>query len=309
MRCIGQAPLPTASAASGCSGRARRSFRRASRLASSPAVCARQQSSADDFFLQCNGKRFNSFEEAVCRVVFVATATFDLASSASSPSPTSATAGAGAATIPSPAFDASTTPTGGGNSSAVSPPPPPLRPALLFSPIGGSSGHGSGGGGVTKVGTGAGAGAAAAAGVGGGGLLSPEKAGAAAAADAAWEYDASTCVICMDRMESRVLTTVCNHSFHVECLMKWQDSPCPVCRFHHNNASEASTCQVRLGARWEESWSRVRVGSGGCSGLLLDSSAVSSPPCLALCYCCGSIGDHIIGSRRSATAFQTTLLA
>ena len=60
----------------------------------------------------------------------------------------------------------------------------------------------------------------------------------------AWEYDASTCVICMERMESQVLTTVCNHSFHVECLMKWQDSPCPVCRFHHNNASEASTCQV-----------------------------------------------------------------
>ncbi|CAN0561076.1 unnamed protein product, partial [Ectocarpus sp. 12 AP-2014] len=47
----------------------------------------------------------------------------------------------------------------------------------------------------------------------------------------------------MEHMESRVLTTVCNHSFHVECLMKWQDSPCPVCRFHHNNASEASTCQ------------------------------------------------------------------
>lgn len=63
----------------------------------------------------------------------------------------------------------------------------------------------------------------------------------------AWEHNASTCVICMERMDSQVLTTVCNHSFHVECLVKWQDSPCPVCRFHHNNASEASTCQVRGG--------------------------------------------------------------
>lgn len=62
-----------------------------------------------------------------------------------------------------------------------------------------------------------------------------------------WEHNASTCVICMERMESQVLTTVCNHSFHVECLVKWQDSPCPVCRFHHNNSSEASTCQVRGG--------------------------------------------------------------
>lgn len=63
-----------------------------------------------------------------------------------------------------------------------------------------------------------------------------------------WEHNASTCVICMERMDSQVLTTVCNHSFHVECLVKWQDSPCPVCRFHHNNASEASTCQVRGGS-------------------------------------------------------------
>jgi len=212
------------------------SFRRSLSLPRSLGAGPPPQSTADDFFLQCNGKRFNSFEEAVCRVVFVATATFDLASSASSPSPTSARAGAAgaAATLPPSAFDASTTPTSSGNPSAVSPPPPPMRPTLLFSPLGGSGG--SGGGGVTKAG-------AAAAGVGGGGILSPDK---ATVADAAWEYDASTCVICMDRMESRVLTTVCNHSFHVECLMKWQDSPCPVCRFHHNNASEASTCQVGL---------------------------------------------------------------
>ncbi|CAM9103522.1 unnamed protein product, partial [Pylaiella littoralis] len=193
------------------------------------------QSSADDFFLQNNGKRFNSFEEPFCRVVFVATATFDLASS---PSPTASGAGARAASIPSPAFDAPTSSSGGNSTSssaatALLPPPPPppspLRAALRFAPIGGSS-HGGGGA--------------------AGGMLSPEKAAAAAAAATAaadsglgWESDTSTCVICMDRMERRVLTTVCNHSFHVECLMKWQDSPCPVCRFHHNNASEASTCQ------------------------------------------------------------------
>ncbi len=229
------------------------------------------QSSADDFFLQCNGKPFNSFEEAVCRVVFVATVTFDLASPASSPSPTSARVGAGAAaTLPASAFDASATPTSSGNPSAATPPPPPpsMRPALLFSPISGSGGHASGGGGVAKAG--------AAAGVGGGGILSPEEKAAAAAtvADAAWEYDAATCVICMDRMESRVLTTVCNHSFHVECLMKWQDSPCPVCRFHHNNASEASTCQAR--ARREGWVPRMCVCQRrvcGCSNPLLDSSS------------------------------------
>ncbi|CAN0492306.1 unnamed protein product, partial [Ectocarpus sp. 12 AP-2014] len=186
------------------------------------------QSSADDFFLQCNGKRFNSFEETTCRVVFVAKATFDLPADSSPPNtpPAGSTVGAAATA----ANTAATTSGGGGISSSVGT-PPQLRTARRFSPIG------SGGPGAAA------AAAAPAAGVGGG--SSPEKTAAAAAVAhaAGWEYDASTCVICMERMESRVLTTVCNHSFHVECLMKWQDSPCPVCRFHHNNASEASTCQ------------------------------------------------------------------
>lgn len=113
--------------------------------------------------------------------------------------------------------------------SLVDAPMSPLSAAVRFAPIVRST-HGAGVAGV------AGGAVGVAGGVGHG--LSPE------AEATAWEYDASTCVICMDRMESHVLTTVCNHSFHVECLVKWQDSPCPVCRFHHNNASEASTCQV-----------------------------------------------------------------
>jgi Ring finger domain len=58
-----------------------------------------------------------------------------------------------------------------------------------------------------------------------------------------------TCVICMEKLQEGsggVLTTVCNHTFHVDCLVKWEDSPCPVCRFHHNGAGQQSTCQVKL---------------------------------------------------------------
>lgn len=187
------------------------------------------QSSATDFFLQCNGKRFNSFEETTCRVVFVAKATFDLPADSSPPHTPPAGSAVGAVAT---AANTAATTSGGGGISSLAGTPPQLCAARRFSPIGGG-------------GSGAAAAAAAAA-VGVGGGSSPEKAAAAAAVAqaAGWEYDASTCVICMERMESRVLTTVCNHSFHVECLMKWQDSPCPVCRFHHNNASEASTCQV-----------------------------------------------------------------
>ncbi|KAL3765885.1 hypothetical protein ACHAW5_002118 [Stephanodiscus triporus] len=44
---------------------------------------------------------------------------------------------------------------------------------------------------------------------------------------------------------SSILTTVCNHSFHIDCLARWQDSPCPVCRYDHSGLNETlSRCQV-----------------------------------------------------------------
>lgn len=42
-----------------------------------------------------------------------------------------------------------------------------------------------------------------------------------------------TCHICLERMDESVegiLTVLCNHSFHGSCLVKWDDSSCPVCR-------------------------------------------------------------------------------
>jgi BRCA1-associated protein len=42
-----------------------------------------------------------------------------------------------------------------------------------------------------------------------------------------------------------ILTTVCNHSFHMDCLLQWQDSPCPVCRYDHSGLNEAlSQCHI-----------------------------------------------------------------
>ena len=42
-----------------------------------------------------------------------------------------------------------------------------------------------------------------------------------------------------------ILTTVCNHSFHIDCLAQWQDSPCPVCRYDHSGLNETlSRCHV-----------------------------------------------------------------
>lgn len=45
-----------------------------------------------------------------------------------------------------------------------------------------------------------------------------------------------TCPVCLDRMDSAVtgmITIMCNHTFHCQCLSKWADSTCPVCRYSH----------------------------------------------------------------------------
>ena len=42
------------------------------------------------------------------------------------------------------------------------------------------------------------------------------------------------CPVCLERLDphaSGILTVLCNHSFHSECLTKWGDSTCPVCRY------------------------------------------------------------------------------
>ena len=68
------------------------------------------------------------------------------------------------------------------------------------------------------------------------------------------------CAVCLEHMvldthrrrvdeaantNNSILTTVCNHTFHLDCLLQWQDSPCPVCRYDHSGLNEAlSQCHV-----------------------------------------------------------------
>lgn len=73
--------------------------------------------------------------------------------------------------------------------------------------------------------------------------------------------DEHQCPVCLEKMalpstssttdspttvaSSSILTTVCNHSFHIDCLARWQDSPCPVCRYDHSGLNETlSRCHV-----------------------------------------------------------------
>ncbi|RHY26361.1 hypothetical protein DYB32_007704, partial [Aphanomyces invadans] len=54
-----------------------------------------------------------------------------------------------------------------------------------------------------------------------------------------------TCPVCLDRLDSSasgILTTLCNHTFHCDCLFRWEGFNCPVCRYSHGDI--VSACEV-----------------------------------------------------------------
>ena len=53
------------------------------------------------------------------------------------------------------------------------------------------------------------------------------------------------CPFWQDEPIRGVLTILCNHSFHIECLTKWTDNTCPICRYYQSpNMSDSNTCAV-----------------------------------------------------------------
>lgn len=75
-----------------------------------------------------------------------------------------------------------------------------------------------------------------------------------------------TCPVCLERMDESVdgvLTILCNHAFHANCLVKWGDSTCPVCRCVQTpELAESSVCMECEGT--EALWICLICGHVGC---------------------------------------------
>lgn len=75
-----------------------------------------------------------------------------------------------------------------------------------------------------------------------------------------------TCPVCLERMDESVdgvLTILCNHAFHANCLVKWGDSTCPVCRCVQTpELAESSVCMECEGM--EALWICLICGHVGC---------------------------------------------
>lgn len=94
-----------------------------------------------------------------------------------------------------------------------------------------------------------------------------------------------TCPVCLERMDSSVtglLTIQCQHTFHCQCLTKWRDGSCPVCRYSSSNRRDNGTSSNGL------------AGSSGFRGDTDTTNRVCAV-CQAtnnlwICLICGHLG-------------------
>lgn len=98
------------------------------------------------------------------------------------------------------------------------------------------------------------------------------------------------CAVCLEHMilsetehdvdasadaRSSILTTVCNHTFHLDCLLQWQDSPCPVCRYDHSGLNEALS-QCNVCGTTENNYVCLICGMVSCGGPPLRSQSITT---------------------------------
>lgn len=72
-----------------------------------------------------------------------------------------------------------------------------------------------------------------------------------------------TCAVCLERLDDSIVTVLCNHSFHAQCLQKWQDTTCPVCR-HNQIPDEVDTPKCSDCSKSHDLWMCLICGNIGC---------------------------------------------
>lgn len=105
----------------------------------------------------------------------------------------------------------------------------------------------------------------------------------------------STSTCCSQQQSDAIFTTVCNHTFHMHCLLQWEDAPCPVCRFDHAGLNETlSECHV-CGST-ERVYVCLICGVASCSASSKSSGSNSGV---------GGDGGGVRSSKSSIAAKQT----
>lgn len=119
------------------------------------------------------------------------------------------------------------------------------------------------------------------------------------------------CAVCLEHMSldpthipedrTSILTTVCNHTFHLDCLVQWQDSPCPVCRYDHSGLNETLS-QCHICGTTERNYVCLICGLISCVG----GGSVVTPP---LSSRAGSASDHLDDTSCARTSASAPISA
>ncbi|WWC64886.1 uncharacterized protein I303_107500 [Kwoniella dejecticola CBS 10117] len=99
-------------------------------------------------------------------------------------------------------------------------------------------------------------------------------------------YELPSCPVCLERLDSTVtglVTLPCAHTFDCDCLRKWGDSRCPVCRLSHLLLSSGSA------SNGTHSPSRSRRGDTDITRLT-KCSMCDSTENNWICVVCGTVG-------------------
>uniref|UniRef100_A0A1E1WCY9 RING-type domain-containing protein n=2 Tax=Pectinophora gossypiella TaxID=13191 RepID=A0A1E1WCY9_PECGO len=102
-----------------------------------------------------------------------------------------------------------------------------------------------------------------------------------------------TCPVCLERMDESVagvLSVQCAHAFHAECLVRWRDARCPVCRCAQvPEPRDRAVCfQCERSQEDQEEGEETRDNiSGVAEGLGLDGVEAGT---LWICLICGHVG-------------------
>ncbi|CAH0714077.1 unnamed protein product, partial [Brenthis ino] len=98
-----------------------------------------------------------------------------------------------------------------------------------------------------------------------------------------------TCPVCLERMDESVagvLSVQCAHAFHAECLVRWRDARCPVCRCAQTpeprERAACVQCEAEEGEGEAEAAALAREDAGAAEGLEAGS--------LWICLICGHVG-------------------
>ncbi|KAI9337030.1 BRCA1-associated protein 2-domain-containing protein [Zopfochytrium polystomum] len=108
-----------------------------------------------------------------------------------------------------------------------------------------------------------------------------------------------TCPVCLERMDASVtglVTIICHHTFHCQCLSKWGDTSCPVCRYSQRDSSQSGNDGAGGGSSARRRTSQRENECASC-GVSED---------LWICLVCGNIGCGRYRAAHAAQHFEST---